>query len=152
MIKKIVIGGAAAGLLVAGAASAAKLTAAEQTLANGQIKVSGAVLEDMDVRTFEFGQSKTPTVAYVTLDFDKANVFVEGNLLKADGTKIPGYFGPDGKTAEVAATYKTNDAGVVTLILNAQGGFAYPAGAQVLKDISVADFGGFELTLSDNYS
>ncbi|MDH3958716.1 MAG: hypothetical protein OEU98_04505, partial [Actinomycetota bacterium] len=54
MIKKLVIGGTAAGLVLAGAASAAQLDTdgvAGKTLAAGDVTVSGAVLEDISFGT-----------------------------------------------------------------------------------------------------
>lgn len=54
MIKKIAIGGTAAGLVLAGAASAAKLdtgAVAGQTLAAGDVTVSGAALKDISFGT-----------------------------------------------------------------------------------------------------
>lgn len=54
MIKKIAIGGTAAGLVLAGAASAAKLdtnAVAGKTLAAGDVTVSGAVLQDISFGT-----------------------------------------------------------------------------------------------------
>lgn len=87
MIKKIVIGGTAAALLVAGAASAAQLTGDDTTLANGQFTVSGAELKDIEfTTTYEGGGqgngAKTAVVETLTLELDKAGVNVTGRILQ----------------------------------------------------------------------
>ncbi|MGB9374760.1 MAG: hypothetical protein WCA82_11445 [Jiangellales bacterium] len=88
MIKKIVIGGAAAALLVAGAASAAQLTGvSDTTLAGSQVTVSGAELEGVEFGHTYIGGGqgngeKTAVISTVTLDLDKAGVDVQGRLLE----------------------------------------------------------------------
>lgn len=131
MIKKIVIGTAAAGLVVAGAASAAQLTGVDDTtLANGQVSVSGAELKSVDFTTTYVGGGqgngpKTAVVDTITLKLDAADVNVAGRILQnvkggndyakdVDGTK-------GGYLADSAATKfdgKVTDAsGVVTFKL-----------------------------------
>ena len=88
MMKKLVIGGAAAALVVAGAASAAQLTGVDDTtLAGKQITVSGAELEGVDFTTTYVGGGqgngeKTNVLQTLTIDLDKADVTVSGRLLQ----------------------------------------------------------------------
>ena len=90
MMKKLVIGGAAAALVVAGAASAAQLTGVDDTtLAGKQITVSGAELEGVDFTTTYVGGGqgngeKTNVLQTLTIDLDKADVDVTGRLLQND--------------------------------------------------------------------
>ena len=120
MLKKIAIGGAVAGLLVAGAVSANQLGGiTEATSASNEITVSGAVLEDLDIGTFEKGQDKIQYVNRITLDTDAPNAYVEIGLFgapKANGdlNKLAGYIGPDGKSPADAEAYKTDANGVIT--------------------------------------
>ena len=88
MIKKIIIGAAAAGLLVAGAASAAQLTGIQDTtLAGNQITVSGAELEGVAFTTDYINGGvgngeKTAIISTITLDLDQAAVTVQGRMLQ----------------------------------------------------------------------
>ena len=88
MIKKIVLGGAAAALLVAGAASAAQLTGvSDTTLAGSQVTVSGAELEGVEFGHTYIGGgqgngAKTAIISTVTLDLDQAGVSVQGRMLE----------------------------------------------------------------------
>ena len=86
MMKKLVIGGAAAALVVAGAASAAQLTGVDDTtLAGKQITVSGADLEGVDFTTTYVGNNpQTAVLQTLTIDLDKADVDVTGRLLQND--------------------------------------------------------------------
>jgi hypothetical protein len=88
MMKKLVIGGAAAALVVVGAASAAQLTGVQDTtLAGNQITVSGADLEGIDFTTTYVGGgngngAKTNVLQTLTIDLDRADVTVTGRLLQ----------------------------------------------------------------------
>lgn len=88
MMKKIIVGGAAAALVVVGVASAAQLSGtSETTMAGGQISVSGAELEGVGFSTTYIGGGvgngeKTNIVSSITLDLDKADVSVSGRILQ----------------------------------------------------------------------
>lgn len=104
MIKKIVIGGAAAGLLVAGAASAAKLGGvSDKTLASGQVTVSGTTLDSIQFENDWIGATvngkyddKVNVVKTIHFDFadDAEGLYVEFGVLDENG-KWKGYYGPD---------------------------------------------------------
>lgn len=100
MIKKIVIGGAAAGLLVAGAASAASLGGVkDKTLANGQLTVSGTTLDSIQLENDWIGVGSDDKVNVVkTIHFDFADeaegMYLEFGVLDVNG-KWKAYYGPD---------------------------------------------------------
>lgn len=125
-MKKIVIGAAGAGLIVVGVASAAQLAGTStETLAAGTVTVSGATLEGLTIENDWVGTGtgvnpKMNVVTKVTIDLDKAGVYVEGLPLNDDRTKSLGYFGPDGVSGDAKEAFKTDANGVVTVDLSAK--------------------------------
>ena len=123
-MKKIIVAGAAAAVVLLGTASASQLAGvSESTLAGKQVTVSGAKLEAIDFsHTYINGGlgngPKTAVLNTVTVDLDKAGVEVQGRLLQnvtggndfakdVDGKK-GGHLAPVVTDAEGRATFKVD--------------------------------------------